>query len=261
MLSNAQEIDGDPCPNPCGWHRWFTWEVGHTAERSSAAGADTEWLTIDMMETANVITGTEGYAVQATYLIARYDALSFEAKHEAILGLLPTNPSRFIDIGSGTGHDAAWLVSKGHHVVAVEPVDELCEAGRRIHSKAEVTWVNDSLPFLATFDEDCELFDVAMLTAVWMHLDEKSRHLGMRRIASLIVPNGLLCMTLRHGPLPDGRQTFDVSSDETISLAELSGFKTVLNVRRKSVGARNRVAGIMWSHLAFRFCPRHSDTQ
>jgi SAM-dependent methyltransferase len=213
------------------------------------------------MESTNAIPATEGYAVQATYLIARYEALSFEAKHEAILGLLPSNPSRVIDIGSGTGLDAAWLASKGHHVVAVEPVNELREAGRRIHSMADVTWVKDSLPFLSTFDENCELFDVAMLTAVWMHLDEKSRHLGMRRISSLIAPDGLLCMTLRHGPLPEGRQTFDVSADETISLAVLSGFETIANVRRESVGASNRAVGIMWSHLVFRFSPRQSDTQ
>ena len=204
------------------------------------------------MQSTNVTSGTEGYASQASFLIARYESITFEEKHDSILELLPKHPSRFIDIGSGTGLDAAWLALQGHQVFAVEPVDELLQAAKEIHPNVNVTWVKDSLPKLSTFTDDCDLFDVAMMTAVWMHLDEKSRQAGMKRVASLIKPKGKLFMTLRHGPPPHGRQTFSVSAEEVIRLAEHNGLKTVLNVNRESVGKENRAIGVIWSHLAFR---------
>jgi 2-polyprenyl-3-methyl-5-hydroxy-6-metoxy-1,4-benzoquinol methylase len=204
------------------------------------------------MKAPILIPGTEGYASQAKYLVARYESETFEDKHQAILELLPETPSRILDIGSGSGLDAEWFALKGHQVYAVEPVIEQLQAAKEIHNKVPVTWIQDSLPDLATFPNSGHLFDVVMLTAVLMHLDHDSRLASILRISKLLAPNGLLCLTLRHGPTPAGRQMFNVAAEEVIKSAERNGLINILNVVRESVGKENRKLEIMWSHLAFR---------
>ncbi len=51
--------------------------------------------------------------------------ISFRDHHQAVLHLIPTAPSRVLDVGAGMGRDTAALAALGHSVVAVEPVDEL----------------------------------------------------------------------------------------------------------------------------------------
>ena len=41
-----------------------------------------------------------------------------------------------------------------------------------LHPSPRIEWLNDSLPELATLRTRRETFDLVMLTAVWMHLDE-----------------------------------------------------------------------------------------
>ena len=199
-----------------------------------------------------VIRGTQGYAEQTDELAKRYEALSFEHKHEALLHLLPPTPARALDIGAGTGADAAWLAQRGYEVVAVEPTDELRRRGLALHPSPSIEWVDDSLPGLDHIIARVHEFDLVMLTAVWMHLDEAERRLAMPRLASLVRPDGLLTITLRHDPVPQGRIMFEVSAEETIALAHGCGMEAILSVHGSSTQAVNREAGITWSRLAFK---------
>jgi hypothetical protein len=63
----------------------------------------------------------------------------------------------------------------GHRVVAVEPTDELRTPAMALHPSPLIEWLNDSLPDLSFLLKRGEKFDVAMLTAVWMHLDDQQR--------------------------------------------------------------------------------------
>ncbi|HYJ51710.1 MAG TPA: methyltransferase domain-containing protein [Allosphingosinicella sp.] len=85
----------------------------------------------------------QGYAANAAELIPRFDALSTRDVLAPVAALLPARPSRVLDIGAGTGRDAAWLADQGHHVVAVEPVEELREAGMALHPSERIAWVKD----------------------------------------------------------------------------------------------------------------------
>ena len=71
------------------------------------------------------MTGTEGYAEQAAELFDRYESLRAADVHRPVLHLIPAVPSRVLDIGAGSGRDAAWLAAKGHRVIAVEPTAAL----------------------------------------------------------------------------------------------------------------------------------------
>lgn len=195
-------------------------------------------------------SGTEGYAARAQMLASRWDAVAFADLHAPILPLLPPCPARVLDIGAGSGRDAAEFARMGYQVVAVEPVTELRSRAAERHASSRIAWVDDSLPHLKALAGPP--FDVVMLTAVWMHLDAAERAQAIRRVASLIAPGGLMSMSLRHGPPPDGRRMFEVSAAETVALATAQGLDICLQSTSGSVQRANRDAGITWTRLAFR---------
>jgi SAM-dependent methyltransferase len=195
--------------------------------------------------------GTEGYSEDAESLISRYEGVSFKEKYQAVLHLLPTKASRILDIGAGTGGDAAWLTKNGHCVLAIEPTDPLREAGARLHPSNQIEWLDDSLPRLLKTMARKEVFDLVLVTAVWAHLDENERQQAMSNIAALLKPGALLIMSLRHGPAPANRRVFEVTAEETMALAQRDGLKEVLYVRTQSALPINQQAGVMWSWLTF----------
>jgi len=196
---------------------------------------------------AEPVSGTEGYAAEAAALLRQYESIPFESVHRDVLHLLPAPPARVLDIGAGTGRDAAAFAALGHAVVAVEPVAALREQAMALHPSPRIAWRDDSLPALAGLLG--EGFDLVMLTAVWMHLDAGQRAAAMPCVARLLRPGGRLILSLRHGPVPPGRRMFAVTAEETIALAAAAGLATLLRLDRRP-GAQAR-PGITWTRLAF----------
>jgi SAM-dependent methyltransferase len=194
--------------------------------------------------------GTQGYAETAETYLARDAALVFDEVHEHILHLLPQAPSDILDIGAGAGRDAAHFANLGHRVVAAEPTDPLRDYGQAHH--AGIDWLDDALPDLTVTRALGRIFDVVMLSAVWMHLDKAERTRAMPNVAALARDGALVTVSLRHGPVPPGRRMFEVTPDETIALAKASGLACILNVARPSIQEHNRRAGVVWTRLAFR---------
>lgn len=197
------------------------------------------------------VPGTEGYVEHAAGLVPNWQKLSFTDKPEQVLALIPTAPSLVLDIGAGIGVDAAGLAATGHRVVAVEPVDGLREPGRLLHPSPAIEWVADGLPELAVLMAQPREFDLIMISAVWMHLNEPERRAALPRIAGMLRPAGRLILSLRHGPVPEGRRMFEVSAAETVELAAALGLRSILNLETQSVQQANRANGVTWSHLAF----------
>ena len=195
------------------------------------------------------VSGTEGYAAEADALVKQYESLSFADNHRLILHLIPTASCRVLDIGAGTGRDAAGFAALGHHVVAVEPTAELRTRAMALHPSTHIEWLDDSLPDLALLLSRGESFDVVMLTAVWMHLDAAQRQRAMPKVASLLKPGGVMSISLRYGPVPKGRRMFAVSADETVDLATAEGVRLVL--QRDGQPASLGQPGVTWTRLAF----------
>jgi SAM-dependent methyltransferase len=193
----------------------------------------------------------EAYAREAGALADSWEKVSFAELHRPVLHLIPAAPCDVLDVGSGTGRDAAVLAAMGHRVVAVEPTGELRATAIALHPSPRIEWLDDSLPELASPLARRLTFDLVMLTAVWMHLDEAQRRQAMPRLASMIRPGGAMLMSLRNGPIPADRQMFDVGADETIELARLARLDPVLHAKTPSVQPANRRAGVTWTRLAF----------
>jgi len=197
------------------------------------------------------VSGTEGYANEAAELFRLYESIPAADAHRAVLHLIPAPPASVLDIGSGTGRDAAWFASLGHRVVAVEPTSAMRIPAMALHPSTQIEWLDDSLPDLALVRARGAPFDLVMLTAVWMHLDAAQRRQAMPNVAALVRPGGTVIMKLRHGPVPAGRRMFEITPEETIELARTQDLHPVLNVRTESSQEANRLAGVSWTNLAF----------
>jgi SAM-dependent methyltransferase len=200
--------------------------------------------------TSAPVSGTEGYADEAEELFRLYESISAADAHRAVLHLIPASPASVLDIGSGTGRDAAWFADLGHRVVAVEPTSAMRIPAMALHPSRRIEWLDDSLPDLALLRARAP-FDLVMLTAVWMHLDTAQRRQAMPNVAALARPGGTVIMKVRHGPVPVGRRMFEITPEETIELARTQDLHPVLNVRTESSQEANRLAGVSWTNLAF----------
>jgi SAM-dependent methyltransferase len=179
-------------------------------------------------------------------------ALTSERGKHGRLHLIPQTPCRVLDIGSGTGRDAAWFADMGHRVVAVEPTDAMRLGAMSLHRSSRIEWLNDCLPDLTVLRNCSQVFELVLLTAVWMHLDANQRRRAMPNVASQVARGGTLVIKLRHGPVAPGRRMFEVSPEQTIELVRNHDLRAVLNLHRNSTLEQNRAAGITWSDLAFR---------
>lgn len=194
----------------------------------------------------------KGYAEAATpELISRFDNLDCREIYTPVIDLMPSTPCRIADIGSGTGRDAAWFAAQGHDVLAVEPVSELREPGMQLHPSDKITWLDDSLPGLAKARLH-GVFDLVVLCGVWHHVDYEARQAAMESLAEMTATGGLLIMSLRHGPAPEGRRAFANSPAETTGEAARLGFTLIRQAEVASIQAGNRALGVRWTWIALR---------
>lgn len=196
-----------------------------------------------------VITGTEGYAQEADSLAIRYESFTFEALHRDVIPLFPAGTRKVLDIGSGTGRDAAAFAARGFQVLAVEPVAEMRGHAMRLHPAPAIEWLDDSLPELGQVRARGEKFDIVMMSAVLMHFDAAERAAILRNVVPLVAAGGILALLVRHGPVPQGRRMFDCPDHEVGALIESLGLVTLLML----AGTRDKFDhdGVTWSRLVF----------
>ncbi len=147
------------------------------------------------------------YTRNADALFKRYQSLPPEQVHRCWLDLLPAQPGLACDIGAGSGRDAHWLASQGWDVTAVEPNADLRSRAQALPppKRGSVTWLDDSLPELQRLRALDLRFHLILISAVWMHLPPTQHARAMRIVSELLAPGGLLVVSLRKGPDPDGR--------------------------------------------------------
>jgi SAM-dependent methyltransferase len=192
------------------------------------------------------VRGTEGYAAEAPDLLIRYEEMRFEDAHAGVFDLIPAAPIKVLDIGAGTGRDAAWFAARGDAVTAIEPTREMREGAMMLHPEPNVVWIEDWLPDLPSVRG--RLFDLVWMSAVWMHFDEQERAAMMPGVAAHMRPTGSLMISLRHGPVPAGRLMFAVSAAETIAHAKQAGLTCIRDIEVESAAQ----PGVLWSRLWFR---------
>lgn len=193
-------------------------------------------------------TTQEWYEVNADFFAEECEKIEFEAIHSSFLKHLPQRRCAILEIGSGTGRDAAGLADLGHAVVAVEPSNELRMRAQTHHEKSNIRWIDDKLPKLDKVNKLEDRYDVIFLSAVWMHLAPSERKPAFERIVSLLKPGGLVYMTLRHGPFDEIEGFWDIPGDEVAALARAHDFVQIEQVHEGDHLGR---CDISWTRLTF----------
>ncbi len=171
-----------------------------------------------------------------------YDAFGFEDIHQGALPFLQASPGLVLDVGAGSGRDAAWFAQRGWEVVAVEPAAALRGEAMRRHPSPLIRWVDDRLPALANVHRLGLGFDLIWVSAVWMHMPPEDRPRAMRKLATLLKPGGRMMLTLRHGPAPEDRPMWPVDAHEVERLGLDHGLALrVATERAEDRGGRSDV--------------------
>lgn len=191
-----------------------------------------------------MIAAYEGEAGLA--LAERYETVSAPDLHGPVADLFPPAPARALDVGAGSGRDAAWLAGAGHEVLAVEPSATLRAEGARRHPSPLIRWADDRLPGLTSVRGR---FDLILLSAVWQHVPPEDRDAALRRLTGLLSPGGLLLISLRLGPPDLARQMRPVSVAELRELAATAGLAVV---REAPLPDRMGRSEISWVTVALR---------
>lgn len=192
---------------------------------------------------------TDWYDAHAPELAATYESIAAQRVHAWLGHLLPAEGGVAMDVGAGTGRDAAWLASRGLQVVAVEPSNAMREQALALHPGANVRWIADALPDLRRVLRLGLSFDLILLSAVWMHVPPSERARAFRKLVALLRPGGLLAITLRVGIPDSSRAMYEVSESEIAKLAASHG--AFVETRAEAPDALGR-PDVAWVQLAIR---------
>ena len=174
------------------------------------------------LTTWNAYDGLEGVEIAR-----QYDVLSPKKLNDWMLPYLPTN-GNILDIGAGSGRDAKWYSELGLDVTCVEPSEIMRESIRsKFKNKQNVKILSDCLPSVSKVKRLQKKFDAISVMAVWMHVHTYDRVAAMTNLKRLLNDDGVIFMTLRHGPVPEGRIMYEVSEDEVFSIAETVGLSVI----------------------------------
>ncbi|MBF0430780.1 MAG: class I SAM-dependent methyltransferase [Fibrobacteria bacterium] len=189
------------------------------------------------------------YDTHADDLFRRYESVKAEAVHDSWRHFLPKTHSLILDIGAGSGRDAAWLASLGHEVIAVEPCDKLRGRGEEAHYSKSIRWLSDTLPALKKIRKmDCK-FDVILLSGVWMHIAPGNRKRAFRVFSNLLKSGGLLVMSCRSVRRDNNRDMYPVDFHQLDSLAVSNTLEKLLDKDSGDSLGRNDV---IWNTSVYR---------
>lgn len=201
---------------------------------------------IRQMTTSKAIISERFYDQHAEALADGYESVSFEEAYPFLLPLLSAETLRVLDVGSGTGRDAAWISERGHQVIAAEPSSAMRRIARELHSKTDVKWIDAKLPELEDAALQNRNFDVILVNAVWMHIPPTERQDAMDRLHELVKLNGRVFVSLRLGPSDDSRGMYNISVERFVQRAEEVGFSVVLKGEYGDLLGRSAISWKMY---------------
>ncbi len=161
---------------------------------------------------------------------------------------IPREPASILDVGAGSGRDAAWLASKGHQVIAMEPSCGMRREAERFHSGSPFTLIADRLPDIKKTSRSGMSFDLILLNAVWMFIPETERKRSFRKLIALLKPRGVIAISFRT-PCERHRGMYPVSVSEIEGLAQGHG---AYIVSTEEVSDSLGRPGVRWHQIIIR---------
>ena len=195
-------------------------------------------------------TAVEFYDRDADKIGERYTHVRFEDVQRKILAYLPPHGSKILDVGAGSGRDAYALAQRGFAVTAVEPAAGLRRWAQHSANLGFVEWIDDRLPELEKLRSRNFRYDFILCSAVLMHLPPSQLHSSMTSLREMLVPGGILAISVRNRIDSDPSGVFyDLSDENLLAAAKAEG----LDLIESSIDADgfNR-SDVRWRSFVFR---------
>lgn len=149
----------------------------------------------------------------AADLARQYNALDRAKVHADLLAALPEGRVlTVLDIGAGSGADAAMFADRGHVVTAAEPAEDLAAIGKEAFKNKNIKWISDVLPEMPSASARAEGFDVVVSVGVLQYLDKENRAKSLSKMFSMVAKGGHVEIQY---PTPASREhQFSISHNE-----------------------------------------------
>ncbi len=193
------------------------------------------------------------YNKQASTLAASYNTLATPdilPDYAHMIKALPyPAAARVLDLGCGSGRDAFWTAQQGVSVVAVDGAPDMLAQARKDHAHHLINYIEDSAPRFDKLHQMNLKFDVVLMGAFLFHFDEPERQQLYSGLKPLLRDRAQMFVTLRHGPVPEGRVMHPVTLQELEDFAHSLGGASYFHGLKDD--PLNR-PGVRWSHVSLK---------
>lgn len=156
---------------------------------------------------------------RADELARQYNALDRAKVHADLLSMLPEGQAlKVLDIGAGSGADAAMFADRGHTVLACEPAEALRKNGEETFKNKNIKWSSDVLPEMSAASDAAAPFDVITSVGVLQYVPEENRASSLSKMFFMAAKGGFVEVQY---PTPASREhQFTIKHNETEKAVE-----------------------------------------
>jgi SAM-dependent methyltransferase len=153
---------------------------------------------------AKTVSHYDNHAGEAS---ARYESADMSRLHAMLLRHLPQKGASVLELGCGSGRDAAFLQASGYDLTAVDASPGMVAEAARIHPELAGRLSCAAVPF----PEDSPLlrrsFDAVFSNAMFMHIPDHDLPLVVEQVRRMMRPGGvaIISVSVDRGGLADGR--------------------------------------------------------
>lgn len=194
------------------------------------------------------------YSNNASLLSTRYESANVSDLQSKLLNSFK-GKHQILELGCGSGRDAAFMTSHGFHVTGIDGSEEMIHSAIELHPE-----LNGNL-IVAAIPEDLykigKTFDGIYSIATLMHLKESQVRLVIKELSNLLNSDGTLFFSVSIARDDINKMGFDakgrffllLSKEEWVSICRDSGFKEVaINISADGLGRD----GITWLTCIFK---------
>lgn len=196
----------------------------------------------------------DAYADDADDFARQYESTA--VLHHCQLFLQHFRPhGRILEIGSGSGRDAAFLMAHGFDVVGVDATDKLIETAVRLHPELAGRLLHSPAPFGMPLPFPTGSFDGAISMATIMHLSDAQLRILAQQLSTLLADDAILIVSSSSGrtDLTDlrdsrGRLYHERTVPEIVDIFTSQQFEIIEDLTSTDMHGRT----LQWHELVFR---------
>lgn len=181
----------------------------------------------------------------AAAIATAYEQSSMEEVQRQLVRYLPGG-GRVLEIGCGSGRDAAFLTKEGFSVTAVDPSAGMIGEAVARHPVLEGRVLQEGFPLSPESPLLEEKYQAVVSIATVMHIPDSELFEFALQVRELLEPGGVLVISssvgregLRGNRDPSGRLMLERPPDELQLLFERTGFRYITGIETADAAGRN----------------------